>query len=364
MQAEGRGESEIEKGEEPLKKLALRRLVWAIADVSIKTAAKMMHLEGVSSVVVVEDGKPIGILTDTDLREVIADGVDVGISVGEYLKAKQGMVPGLVTVEIDEGIQEALSKMLEHRIKHTIVTDGGVVRGVVTIGDLAYRLGPFHLHYVIRLRRARSLGEVRDIIAEFKEEIIKSALVASKRGGMAGRTAFFESISHVMDAAVMAVANIKGGLPGNLVYAPTGSWGRREQFVLTDRDTLAVYDEGAGGKVSDIRPWVEGLEDCMDEVGFPPCQHGYTARKLLFGRGELMDLIDRWGDDPQRFAVELSIIADSRAVLGEGRILEGIKGALAKKLYKSRLFVAQSLMYRPPSPRSGSRNPSTSSPKY
>lgn len=342
------GEGGGERGGEPLKKLALRRLVWTMADVSIKTAAKMMHLEGVSSVVVVDEGKPIGILTDSDLREVIAEGTDVGMSVGEYLRVKPGRAPGLVAVEIDEGIHEALSKMLEHRIKHTLVTEGGEVRGVVTIGDLAYRLGPFHIYYVIRLRRARSLEEVRDIIAEFKDEIIKNALISSKRGGMTGRTAFFESISHVMDAALMAVANIKGGLPGNLVYAATGSWGRREQFVLTDRDTLAVYDEGSGAEAEKIRPWVGGLEDCMDEVGFPPCQHGYTARKLLFGREELMDLIERWGNDPQRYAVELSIIADSRAVLGDGRILEGVKMALAKKLYKNRLFVAQSLMYRPP----------------
>ncbi len=348
MRGEGLSEGESERCGGPLKKLALRRLVWAMADVSIKAAARTMHLEGVSSVVVVEGDKPIGILTDSDLREVIAEGADVGMSVGEYLKAKPGRVSGLVAVEISEGIHEALSKMLEHRIKHTVVTEGGKVRGVVTIGDLAYRLGPFHLYYVIRLRRARSLGEVREIITEFKDEIIRNALIDHKRGGMIGSTALFESVSHVMDASLMALANIKGRLPSNAVYAASGSWGRKEQFVLTDRDTLVVYDDGSGAKVSELRPWVEGLEDCMDEVGFAPCQHGYTARKLLFGREELTSLIERWGNDPQRFAVELSIIADSRAVLGDEGILEGVKRVLTKKLHKNRLFVTQSLMYRPP----------------
>jgi CBS domain-containing protein len=341
------GEGEPERGSEPLKKLALRGLVWAMSDVPIRTAAKMMHLEGVSSVVVVEGGKPIGILTDSDLREVVAEGVDVGLSIGEYLRGKPDRLPGLVTVEINEGIHEALSRMLEHRIKHTLVTEEGKVRGVVTIGDLAYRLGPFHIYYVIRLRRARSLGEVKDIVAEFKDEIIKSALIASKRGGMTRSTAFFESISQVVDAALMAVANMKGGIPEGAVYAASGSWGRKEQFVLTDRDTLAVYEEGSA-RVGELRSWVESLEDSMDEVGFPQCQHGYTARKLLFGRQELLGLIDSWASDPQRFAVELSIIADSRAVLGDSRILEVVKDALTKRLHRNRLFVAQSLMYKPP----------------
>ncbi|MDI9644513.1 MAG: putative nucleotidyltransferase substrate binding domain-containing protein [Candidatus Verstraetearchaeota archaeon] len=338
----------IERESDTLKKLALRRLVWVMADVPIRTAAKMMHLEGVSSVVVVDGRKPVGILTDSDLREVVANGVDVGISVGEYLRAKPSRVPDLITVEVDEKIHETLSKMLEHRIKHTLVTEGGRVRGVVTIGDLAYRLGPFHLYYVIRMRRAKDLSEIKETMTEFKDEIIKRALTAyKKRGGMARSTMFYESISQVVDAALIAVTSIKGGPPGHAVYAATGSWGRREQFVLTDRDTILVYEDGSteGGKV---RSWVEELEESMDEVGFPPCQHGYTARKLLFGRKDMLNLIDRWSDDPQRFAVEISIIADSRAVLGDGALLEEVKSQLTKKLHKNRLYLSHSLMYKPP----------------
>jgi CBS domain-containing protein len=129
------------------------------------------------------------------------------------------------------------------------------------------------------------------------------------------------------------------------LYAATGSWGRREQFLITDRDTLAIY-------VSDdinteFQHYVNDLENAMDLVGFPPCPHGYTARNYVFPEDLLLKRITEWARHPEGNAVDISIIADARPILGDPAILERIKDFLSEKLHKDRLLISQSLMYKP-----------------
>jgi CBS domain-containing protein len=338
-----------------LHRFIKRNLVWITPEATVKEAAKLMHRENVSSIVVIKNEIPLGIITDSDLRRLIADGYDMERSLDDVLRQKFKRQPSLITVDVNESIHEALSKMLEHRIKHTVVMEAGKPKGVVTIGDIAYRLSPFYVYYAIRLRKAKKIGEIKEILDEFKDEIIRYALKFAEKPEE-GRTGFFfETISYVVDTALRSLVEITGEVPENLVYAATGSWGRREQFILTDRDTIAIYQEEKEKDEFDslideidVRSFIEEIEDCMDEVGFPPCPHGYTSRNLCFRTDELIEHIDRWCGDAEKYAVNISIIADSRPLLGNSAILERIKRRLIDKMRRNRFFVSQSLIYKPP----------------
>lgn len=340
-------DNETDMGGPTIDKIIWRRLVWTTPDASIKDAAELMDREGVSSVAIMENDVPVGIITDSDLRWVIAEGIDRNLMLVEFLKNKPKKIP-LITADINENLHDVLSKMLEHRIKHTIVMASGRPIGMVTIGDIAYSLSPFYVHYIIKLRKAKSLVEIKHIISEFKDDLITHAAKFSKRPEVGRAGYLFDMISNVVDTALKVIVDLKGGPPDDMVYAATGSWGRREQFLLTDRDTLAIYKESSHRDKNNIKLFIEWLEDCLDEVGFPPCQHGYTARNFIFEFDELSELIDIWVRDPQKFTVNISLIADARALVGQFKMVEKIKEKLVNRLHKNRLLLVQSLIYRPP----------------
>jgi CBS domain-containing protein len=341
--------------ENTLRKFIKRSLVCITPERTIKDAAKLMHKENVSSVVVIKNEIPVGIITDSDLRRLIAEGYDVENTIDDLLKRKLKKQYKLITVDIDESVNDALSKMLEHRIKHTIVTENGKPRGMVTIGDITYRLAPFYIYHVIRLRRAKKIDEIKDILEEFKGEVIRHAEKFSKNPEEGRVDVFFEAISYVVDATLKTLVDMIGEIPENFVYCASGSWGRREQFILTDRDTLVIYREeedkdeyDALIDEVDIRSFVDEIEECMDEVGFPPCPHGYTSRNLFFSLGDLMKKVDKWCDSAEKNAVIISILADSRAILGDEKILHDVKLKLVEKMHRNILFVGHSLIYKPP----------------
>ena len=341
---------EFERGGE-VRKFLRRELVHVPPEISIREAVSLMYKNNVSSVVIMKNGAILGILTDSDLRRLVAENFDLDRTVGEFLRFEVSRRRPLVTVEAEENILAVLSRMLENRIKHTIVLEGGWPRGVITLGDIAYELGPFYMRYIIKLHKARNVEEIRGSLEEFKQSIKQQAVSLIAESKDVNPKFFFEAISYVVDSAAKNLTKIIGDLPSGFVYAATGSWGRREQFLLTDRDTLAIYltdrSEDLSRDETEFQKYIDDLEDCMDEVGFPPCPHGYTARKYTFNEKSLETLVSEWSKDPEAYAVDISILADARAILGDSRILDDIKEFLAEKLHKDRFFVRHSLMYKP-----------------
>lgn len=113
-------------------KVAQRNVVTASRDQSAGNLATVMLEEGVGSVIIQEEGRPVGIVTDRDLAmkvlEPRADPRDV--------TAAEIMTENPTTVEIDDGIFEATRKMLEAEVRRLPVVDAdGAIKGIVTLDD-------------------------------------------------------------------------------------------------------------------------------------------------------------------------------------------------------------------------------------
>ncbi len=336
-----------------IEKFLARELVYISPEASIREAVALMHENNVSSVVIMEGEILLGILTDSDLRRLVAEDFDLDTSVGKYLKLTERSTEKkpLITVKSNENVLSVLLKMLENRIKHVIVEEGGRPRGVITLGDIAYDLSPFYIKYIIKLQKARDVEKIRRSLEEFKNDIRHQAMRLMTESKDINPNFFFEAISYVVDSAAKSLSRMVDGHLENIVYAATGSWGRREQFLLTDRDTLAIHtseqENVLDGEELEFQRYVEILEDYMDDVGFPPCPHGYTARKYFFSEESIRNRIIEWAREPETHAVDISIFADARAIIGNSKILERIKKTLMEKLHKDRFFVRHSLMYKP-----------------
>jgi CBS domain-containing protein len=106
---------------------------------SLRRVGELMRDQNVGSVVVCDNGRPVGVITDRDLAlAVVADQVDAGDVAGEYASRP------LVTGEVQMDIEEAVALMIQHRIRRLPVTEGEELVGIVTIDDLAVRAGDLH----------------------------------------------------------------------------------------------------------------------------------------------------------------------------------------------------------------------------
>jgi CBS domain-containing protein len=118
---------------------------------SLRRVGELMRDRNVGSVVICDNGRPVGVITDRDLAlAVVADQVDSGDEAGS-----QASRP-LVTGEVEMDIEEAVALMIQHRIRRLPVTEGESLVGIVTIDDLAVRAGDLHQAQQITAEVARA----------------------------------------------------------------------------------------------------------------------------------------------------------------------------------------------------------------
>jgi CBS domain-containing protein len=98
---------------------------------SFAHVAVLLHENQVSSIVVIDGDRVVGIVTERDLVNLVADGLDpTATTVGDRMSTN------LDTVEPRTDIAEAAEHMARLRIRHLPVVDGGKLVGIISIRDL------------------------------------------------------------------------------------------------------------------------------------------------------------------------------------------------------------------------------------
>ena len=95
-----------------------------------ETAQKMVEL-GVSSAVVSDYGRMIGIVTERDLTRAVAGRVHTSEA-----RVREWMTADPITATADTSPEEAGRIMLEHGFRHLPVVEGERAVGIVSIRDL------------------------------------------------------------------------------------------------------------------------------------------------------------------------------------------------------------------------------------
>ncbi len=95
-------------------------------------AAKVMSEQGVSCLVVVENGQIRGIVTETDFLKRAAAKQNEA----EMIRVKDYMTVPVITVEEDAKVLEAADVIEQHKIKRLPVSEGGRLVGIITQTDM------------------------------------------------------------------------------------------------------------------------------------------------------------------------------------------------------------------------------------
>lgn len=101
-------------------------------DASVFDAIEMMATRGIGALLVLEQGRLAGIISERDYaRKVILRGrASKSTTVGEIMTAPVITAPSRLTIE------EGMAVMTERRIRHLPIVDAGKLCGMVSVGDL------------------------------------------------------------------------------------------------------------------------------------------------------------------------------------------------------------------------------------
>jgi len=115
----------------PIREFMSTRITTVPSDQNLRTAIHHMARANVGAIIVVEDGKPVGIFTERDLlKRVVAKNVHIdGLTVGQV------MTPKIISFPPDTPLLEVVKKMYTMAIRHMAIMEGGKVIGVFSLRD-------------------------------------------------------------------------------------------------------------------------------------------------------------------------------------------------------------------------------------
>ena len=104
---------------------------------SVRDAARLMSRHRVGSAVVQDAEQLVGVLTERDVLNTVANGADP-----DQTKVDDIMTRDVVTVGPNWDLVEAAREMASRRIRHLVVYDGGQLVGVLSVRDVLPALLP------------------------------------------------------------------------------------------------------------------------------------------------------------------------------------------------------------------------------
>jgi CBS domain-containing protein len=133
--------------------IAKQKIVTAPASTTVRDAARQMKRFNVSSVLVVDAGRLVGIFTERDaVSRVLAEGRDANAT-----KLGDVMTRHPKTIDPDKPVGHALLMMYEGGFRHVPVVKDGHPVGLISARDA---LGPELQEFESELERRKRIGEI------------------------------------------------------------------------------------------------------------------------------------------------------------------------------------------------------------
>jgi hypothetical protein len=163
-----------------------------------------MTNHGISSVIVYDKSKPVGILTERDiLTRIVAVGhKPKEVTVGEI------MTPEIITCTPDTPIEEACKTMQMKKIKKLAVVEDDSLRGIVSLTDIAKRQPELLENLKNRYRRPISINDIYELLN--KEEGLRLEFKSTMRYDLNTRQ-INQNLERALLKTICAFLNSEGG---------------------------------------------------------------------------------------------------------------------------------------------------------
>ena len=338
-----------------VRRLISRLPVMIEESASVRDAARLMTDEDVSSVLllapaddpdsdrVFTDGegtlwKLTGMVTDKDLRErIVAEGRRADTPLSEINHG------GLVTIQSDESVYEALLTMLRNNIQRLPVLHRRRPVGVVHLTDIVRYETNSSAYVVSSIFNRTSVKALARLGPDIRGAFVR---MVDEGGTSQMIGAAMSSIGRSLMRRLIELAEQELGPPPiPYCFMVHGSLARNDQSVITDQDNALVLHDAFEPARHDayFRELARHVSDGLDACGYPYCKGGIMAsndpwrQPLSQWKRYFEDWITR--PDPQRL-LHSSIFFDLDAIHGEERFVEELQDLVANRAQSSPLFLA------------------------
>jgi CBS domain-containing protein len=303
----------------------------------IKDVAQAMTDNLMDSVIITSGNYPIGIVTDMDLRTKVATGrYPVTVTVDRI------MASPVITVAENVSLAEAQLLLLKHNVSHLCVTVDGSekteIKGVISQRDLiaAQASNPGVLIKEIkRGKSAADLKNVRNKLTELIQTSLQKNIPLAHVNNIAGEI----TLAMIRRSVELAILDL-GSPPARFAWLAIGSQGRKEQLLLTDQDSILVFEDVAPEKSRDVKNYFLNLArkttGTLEQIGYAPCPNGHVASNMLWCKS-VSDWIKQyqgWMTKPGDGNDIASIFFDYEIAFGEQKIEEAITDAIFTDVLK------------------------------
>lgn len=304
---------------------------------TVTQAAILMRNARVSSLLVTDNHKLVGILTDRDLRNrVLALGLDGQIAV------HQAMTVSPISIRANALIFEAMLLMSEHNIHHLPVLEHGNAIGMVTSTDILRGQGSQPLLLIGEIERQQNVASLVTVSKQIPQ-LLQKLISADARAEEIGRV-----LTSVTDALTrrLIVLNIQllGEPPMAFCWLAFGSQGRQDQAACSDQDngllTASDMDEVAKGYFETLSQSVcAGLDLC----GYPYCPGNIMAQnpQWRMSLNGWQQVFEKWVLTPEPSALlNASIFFDLRPIYGPQSLFDALQDTLLAQTRNNDIFLA------------------------
>lgn len=343
-------------GDEALSKhiadIMVTKVVTCNPEDDLKKIAGIMHKNNVSSVIVVHQEKPLGIITEGDLVARIARGEDLEKTAG--LKARDIMSSGLISVKPQDFSYQAFLLMVKHRIKHVAVIEDDKLAGIVALRDIIKSRKTGSLGIVNRIESCSTIEEIAALRPEI-DQVLQALLLerATVSEINALITEFYDRITRrVIEISEKdMIEEGYGPPPVSYCWITMGSSGRKEQYARTDQDNGIIYeditDERKKEQVNNYFLLLgEKVVSGLELFGFKRCKGNVMANNEKWCRSfqSWRTVIRNWIDVLEPLNVRLmTIFLDFRYLYGKKSLYDLLRNFVVRN-FRDNLVVLSFLV--------------------
>lgn len=312
------------------------------SQITIKEAAIIMSENKIGSIVITEHTKPIGIITDKDIRHKIATGK---FNISE--KVSTIMSSPVITFPEDITVAEAQIAMLKHSISHLCITKDGTMHseltGILSEHDIIVIHGNNPSVLIKEIKRSTSDKKLKTIRQQ--AQILMTNYIEQQIP-----ITFITNIISAINNAIttrciqLSLEEINEEQPVNFAWLAIGSQGRQEQLLLTDQDNALVYenvDNDIEVKAYFIK-LSKAINNKLNVVGFEMCPAEMMASnpKWCLSVSQWKSQFKNWITHPDEDKMMLcNIFFDYDLIYGDYKLVDEMSDSIFKAIDNYEIFL-------------------------
>ncbi|MFZ5962236.1 DUF294 nucleotidyltransferase-like domain-containing protein [Thalassococcus sp. BH17M4-6] len=318
-------------------------------DTPVQQAAQQMRDRHVSSICVTDGTRLLGILTLRDLgSKVLAEALAPDTPV------RRVMTENPLSLPPDALGSDVLHTMMEHRIGHIPVTEGGALRGIVTQTDLTRFQALSSGHLIHDIAKASDVESMAAATAQIPTLLVQLTAAGTRHEVT---TRLITDIADAVTRRLLTLAEEKlGPPPVRYLWLACGSQGRQEQTGVSDQDNCLMLDDTV---TPDQMPYFHDLARIVSD-GLHACGYVYCPGDMMATNPRWCQPLrvwrsyfNKWIRTPNPEAQMLaSVMFDLRPIGGDATLFDGLHSDTLALASRNSIFVAHmvsnALKHTPP----------------